>query len=183
MTEHKNINSQAESLQLLRNTRSVLTTELCWPSIYSEVIEFNSWQKVITPLVKKTRTKIAVGHYINTRVVVVVQSLSCVWLFATPWTAAHQASLSFMVSQSLLKLLSIVSVMLSNHLILCLPFLLLPSIFPSNKVFSNELALCIRWPKYWSFSSSPSNEYSGLISIRIYWFDLSAAQGILKSLP
>ena len=95
--------------------------------------------------------------------VVAVQYLSSVQLFATPWIAAHQASLSFTISQSLLKLMSIELVMPSNHLVLCHPDLLLPSIFPSIKVFFNELALCIRWPKYWSFSFSlrPSNEYSG----------------------
>ena len=100
----------------------------------------------------------------------------------TPWTAACQASLSFIISQSLLKLMSIESVMPSNHLILCCPLLLLPSIFPSIRVFSNELALLIRWLEYWSFSISPSNEYSGLISFRIDWFDLLAVQGSLKSL-
>ena len=102
----------------------------------------------------------------------------------TPWTAAHQASLSLTVSWGLLKLRSIESMMPSNYLILCRPLLLLPSIFPSIRVFSNELALCIRWPKYWSFSFSisPSNEYSGLISFRINWFDLLAVQGTLKSL-
>ena len=116
---------------------------------------------------------------------IVVQSLSHVQLFATPWTAACQPSLPFIVSQSLLKLMSIELVMLSNHLILCRPLLLLPSIFPSIRVFSNESALCIRWPKYWSFSfsSSPSNEYSGLISFRIDWFDLLEVQGTLKSPP
>ena len=109
-----------------------------------------------------------------------VQSLSCVWLFATPWTMARQSSLSITNSQSLLKLMSIESVMPSNYLILCHP-LLLPSIFPSIKVFSNESVLHIRWPKYWSFSFSisPSNEYSGLISFRIDWFDLLAVQGSL----
>ena len=114
---------------------------------------------------------------------VVVQSLSCVPLFVTPWTAAYQASLSFTISQSLLKLMSIESVMPSNHLILCCP-LLLPSIFPSIRVFSNESVLPIRWPKYWSFSFSisPSNVYSGLISFRIDLFDLFAVQAILKSL-
>ena len=115
-----------------------------------------------------------------------VQSLSRVQLFATPWTAARQASLSITNSWSLLKLMSIKSVMPSNHLILCRPLLLLPSIFPSIRVFSNESVLCIRWPdaKYWSFSfsSSPSNEYSRLISFRIDWLDLLAVQGILKSL-
>ena len=100
-----------------------------------------------------------------------------------PMTAAHQASLSFTISRSLLKLMSIESVMPSNHLILCCP-LLLSSIFPSIRVFSSELALCIRWPKYWSFSFSisPSNQYSGLISFRIDWFDLLARQRTLKSL-
>ena len=104
-------------------------------------------------------------------------------LFVTPWTAAHQASLSFTTSQSLLKLMSIELVMLSNHLILCCPLLLLSSIFPSIRVFSNESALRIRWPNYWNFSISPSNEYIGLISFRIDWFDLLAVQGMLKSPP
>jgi len=113
-----------------------------------------------------------------------VQSLSRVQLFVTPWTAAHQASLSITNSQSLLKLMSIESVMPSNHLILCRALLLLPPIFPSIRVFSNETVLRIRWPKYWSvnFSISPSNEYSGLISFRMDWFDLLEAQGTLKSL-
>ena len=100
----------------------------------------------------------------------------------TPWTAAHQAPLSFTTSWSLLKFMSSESVMLSNHLILCHPLLLLPSIFPRIRLFSNESALHVRWPKYWSFSISPSNEYSGLISFRIDWFDLLAVQGALKSL-
>ena len=113
-------------------------------------------------------------------VLAVVELLSCVRLFATPWTAARQASLSITNSWSLLKLMSIESVMPSNHLILCHP-LLLPSILPSIMVFSNESALRIRWPKYWSFSFSPSNEYSGLTSFRIDWFDLLAVQGTLKS--
>ena len=110
-----------------------------------------------------------------------VQSLSRVQLFATPWTAAHQASLSFTISRSLLKLISIELVMPSNHLVLCHP-LLLPSIFPSIRVFSNESALCIRWSKYWSFSfsTSPSNEYSRLISFRMDWLDLVTVQGTLK---
>ena len=113
----------------------------------------------------------------------VVQSLSCVQLFAIPWTAAHQASLSFTNSQSLHKLMSTELVMPSNHFILSPP-LLLPSISLSIRVFSSESALHIRWPKYWSFSFSisPSNEYSGLISFRMDWFDLLAAQGTLKSL-
>ena len=103
---------------------------------------------------------------------------------AAPWTAAHQAPLSFTLSWSLLKLMSIESVMLSNHLILFCPFFLLPPIFLSIRVFSNESAVHIRWPKYWSFSFSisPSNEYSGLFSFRIDWFDLLAIQGTLKSL-
>ena len=115
---------------------------------------------------------------------VVVQSLSRVWLFMTLWTAAYQASLSFTISQSLLKLMSIELVMPSCHLILCCPLLLLPSIFPSIRVFSNELAPCIRWPKYWSFSFSisPFSEYSGLISLGMDWFDLLAIQGTLKTL-
>ena len=102
----------------------------------------------------------------------------------TPWTAAHQACLSITSSQSLLKLMSIESVMPSNHLILCHPLLLLPSIFPSIRVFSTESALCIRWPKYWSFSFSisPSNEHPGLISFRMDWLDLLEVQGTLKSL-
>ena len=102
----------------------------------------------------------------------------------TPWTAARQASLFFTTSRSLLKLMFIESVILSNHLVLCHPLFLLPSIFPSIRVFSNESALCIRWPECWSFSFSinPSNKYSGLVSFRIDWFDLLAVQGTFKSL-
>ena len=113
-----------------------------------------------------------------------VELLSYVQLFATPWTAACQASLSITNPWSLLKLMPIESVIPSNHLILCRPLLLLPSIFPSISVFSNKLALCISWPKDWcfSFSISPSNEYSGLISLRMDWMDLLAVQGTLKSL-
>ena len=113
-----------------------------------------------------------------------VQLLSCVRFSATPWTATCQASLSITNSQSLCKLMSIESVMPSNHLILCCPLLLLPSIFSSIRVFSNGSVLCIRWPKYWSFSFSihPSSEYSGLISFRMDWFDLLGVQGTLKSL-
>ena len=115
---------------------------------------------------------------------VVVQSLGHIWLFVTPWTAAHQASLSFTISWNLLKLMSIESVMPSNHLVLYRSLLLLPSIFPRIRVFSNEQALHIRWPKYLSLSLSISlsNEYSGLVSFRIDWFDLFAVQGTLKSL-
>ena len=113
-----------------------------------------------------------------------VQLLSRVWLYATPWTAAGQASLSITNSWNLLRLTSIESVMPSNHLILCHPLLLLPSIFTIIRVFSNELALHIRWPKYWSFSFniSPSNEHPGLIPFRMDWLDLLAVQGTLKSL-
>ena len=113
-----------------------------------------------------------------------VQSLSRVWLFMNPQTAACQASLSITSSQCLLKLMSIESVMPSKHLILCPPLLLLPSLFPSISVFSNESALRIRWPNYWSFNFnvSPSKEYSGLISFRRDWLDLLAVQGTLKSL-
>ena len=126
---------------------------------------------------KKTQDKISVT-------LTSVQSLSHVRLFATPWTAAHQASLSITSPQSLLKLTSIESVVPFNHLILCHPLLLLPSIFPNIRVFSNESVLRIRWPKYWrfSFSISPSNEYSELIFFKTDWFDLLAAQGTLKSL-
>ena len=113
-----------------------------------------------------------------------VQSLSRVWLFLAPWTATRQASLSITSSQSLLKLRSIESVMPSSHLILCHPLLLLPPIPPSIRVFSNESALHMRWPKYWSFgfNISPSNEHPGLIAFRIDWLDLFAVQGTLKSL-
>ena len=120
--------------------------------------------------------------FISSSLVVAVQSLSCVWLFVTPWTAACQASLLFTISWSLLKLMPTELVMPSNYLIICHPLLLLPSIFPSIKFFSN--ALHIRWPKYWSlsFSISPSNECSELISFRIDWFDHLAVQGTLKNL-
>ena len=122
--------------------------------------------------------------YINIKVFSSVQSLSHVQFFATPQTAAHQASLSITNSWSLPKLMSIKSVMPSNHLILCHPLVLPPSIFPSIRIFSSESVLRIRWPKYWnfSFSISPSNEYSGLISFRMDLLDLLAIQGTLKSL-
>ena len=115
--------------------------------------------------------------------VFVVHLLNHARLLATAWTAACQASLFFTISQSLLKLMCVEPAMQSNHLILilCHPLFLLPSIFPSTRVISEELALCIRWPKYWSFSISPSNEYSGLISFKIDWCDLLEVQGILKS--
>ena len=111
-----------------------------------------------------------------------VQSLSHVQIFVTPWSSAGQAFLSITNSQSMLKLMSIKSVMLSNHLVLCSPVLLLPSIFPSIRVFSNESVLHFRWPKYWSFSISPFNEYSERISFRMDWLDLLAVQGTFKSL-
>ena len=113
-----------------------------------------------------------------------VQSLSRVWLFVTPWITAHQASLSITISWSSLKLMSVESVMPSSHLILCCPLFLLSPIPPSIRVFSNESTLCMRWPKYWSFSFSiiPSKEIPGLISFRMYWLDLLAVQGTLKSL-
>ena len=115
---------------------------------------------------------------------IVVQLLNHVQLFGTPWTTACQTSPSFTISWNLLKLMSIESVMLSNHFILCHPHLLLPSVFCSIRIFSNEMALRIRWLKFWcfSFSISPSSEYSGLISFRINWFDVLAVQGTLKSL-
>ena len=130
------------------------------------------------PLEKLSYQKLTFGVFSS------VQSLSRVQLFATPWTAAHQASLSITNSQSLLKLMSTASVMPPNHLIFCHPLLLPPSILPSIRVFSNESILCIRWPKYWSFSFSisPSNEYSGRISFRMNWLDNLAVQGTLKSL-
>ena len=117
-------------------------------------------------------------------VVVVVQSLSHIWLFATPWITARQAPLSSIISQSLLKFMSTESVILSNHFLLCCPVLLLPSIFPCIRIFLSESALHIRWPRYWSFSfsNSPSNEYSGFVSFRIDLFHLLAVQGTLKSL-
>ena len=129
-------------------------------------------------------TLVLTGTFSTMRTLSSVQLLSHVRLFSTPWTAAHQVSLSITNSQSLLKLMSIQSAMPSNHLTLCRPLLLPPSIFPRIRVFSNESALCIRWPKDWSFSFSisPSNEYSGLISFRIDWLDLLAVQGTLKSL-
>ena len=143
------------------------------PTIFSAVLFYNAVSQYLSQLTVKWNT-----HHKS----VVVQSLSQVWLSVTPWTAACQASPSFTISWSLLKLISIQSAMPSNHLILCCPLLLLPSFFPSIRVFSNESVLCIRQPKYWSFSISPSNEYSGLIFLRINWFDLLAVQGTLTRL-
>ena len=113
---------------------------------------------------------------------IIAQLLSCIWPFVTLWTAAYQPSLSFTISQSLFKLMPIESVVPSKHLIFCHSLLLLPSIFPNIRVFSNESTLPIQWPKYWSFSISLSNEYSGLISFRMDWFDLLGFQSTLKSL-
>ena len=128
-----------------------------------------------SPVILSFRARGAWGPQVNFSVQFSsVQSLSRIWLFATPWTAACQASRSITNSQSLPKLMSIESVMPSNHLILCRPLLLPPSIFPSIRVFSNEAVLHIRWPKHWSFNISPSNEYSGLISFRMDWLDLLA---------
>ena len=132
----------------------------------------------------QTRIKIARENINNLRYADSILLLSCVQYFVTPWTAAHQASLPNTNTWSLLKLMSIESVMPPNHLILCYPLLHLPSFFPSIRVFSNESALRIRWPKYWSFSFniSPSSEHPGLISFRMDWLDLLAVQGTLKSL-
>ena len=149
------------------------------PGSTPSLLQFDAKQKQAHRLRKQTYT------YQRGKVVVVtVQSLSHVQHFETPWAAARQASLSFTISWSLLKFKSIESVMPSNHLILCCPLLFLPSVFPRIRVFSNESVLRIRWPKYWSFSFSisPSNEYSVLISFRTDWFDLLAVQGTLKSL-
>ena len=137
-------------------------------------------ESVFLPEQKKLLLRSSFDEQTRT-LVVLVQFLSHVQLFVTPWTAARQASLSFAISWSLLRLLSIESVMPSNHLVLCHPRLL-PSVFPSIRVFSSESVLHIRWPKYWSFSISPSNEYSGFLSFRFDWLDLLAVQGTLKSL-
>ena len=135
-------------------------------------------------MIESLGSEISLGSnpsYASKELCIIVQSLSHAWLFATPWTVAHQASLSFTISQSLLKLMSIQSVMPSNHLILCCPLLLPPSIFPSIRVFSNESVLRIRWPRAWSFhfSIGPSSEYPGSISFRMDWLDFLAVQGTL----
>ena len=150
------------------------------PTVKSRPFPFSSHQATLTNTLLERQNEKDLG---NTSLAccfyyVAVQLLSCVRLFAAPWTAAHQASLSITISQ----FMSIQSVMPSNHLILCHPLLLLPSVFPSFRVFSNESTVCIRWPKYWSFSISQSNEFLGLISLRIDWLDLLDVQGTLKSL-
>ena len=150
------------------------------PTVKSRPFPFSSHEAMLKNTLLERRNEKDLG---NTSLAccyyhVVVQSISHVRLFVTPWATAHQASLSITVSQ----FMSIESRMPSNHLILCHPLLLLPSVFPSIRVFSNELSVCIRWPEYWSFSISPSNEYSGLISFRMDWLDLLAVQGTLKSL-
>ena len=152
---------------------------------YCDKVRYGHWTPIQQPLfLRETRGPLQCWHnFLSLQWDSSVQSLSHVQLFATPWAAVRQASLSITNSRSLPKLMSIESVIPSNHLMLCRPLLLLPSIFLSIRVFSNESALCIRWPKYWSFSISPSNEYSGMISLRIDWFDFLAVQGTLKSLP
>ena len=142
-------------------------------------IPWRTWQPTSVLLPGESNEQKSLADYSPVQ----FKSLSRAQLFVTPWTAACQASLSFINSWSLSKLMSIESVMPSSHLILCCPLLLLPSVFPSIRVFSKESVLCIRWPKYWSFSISPSNEYSGLISSRIDWLDLLAVHGTLKNLP
>ena len=159
---------------------SILAWRISWIE-KSGGLQSMEWQRVRHDWATNTLTEQNVSHV---NVFSSVQSLSHVRLFATPWTAAHHTSLSITNSQSFLKLLSIESVMPSNHLILCRPLLLLSSIFLSIRIFSKESVLCIRWPKYWSFSFSisPPNEYSELISFRTDWSDLLAVQGTLKSL-
>ena len=154
---------------------SILAWRIPWAEEHGGLQSVGSQSQTKSCLVRATEQQSSVNS---------VQSLSCVRLFVTSWTVACQASLFLTNSRSLLQLMSIKSVMSSNHLILCHPLLLLPSIFPSIRVFSNESVLRIRWPKYWSFSFSifPSNEYSGLISFRMDWLDLLAVQGTLKSL-
>ena len=159
-----------------RSHSEILGTQIFWGP------EFNLQQDLLLPESFLKMIILYLNNYLKN--FLGLQSLSHVWLFVTSWTAARQASLSITNSWSLLKLLSIESVMPPNHLILCRPLLFPPSLFPSIRVFSNESFLHIRWPKYWSFSFSiiPSSEYSGLIFFRIDWFDLLPVQGTLKSL-
>ena len=155
-------------MDLVMNSGSAIHRFMSLNIFLSSSIFFHKMQ-IISPILMK---------------VVVVQGLSCVWLLAPPWTAACQASLSFNIFWSCLKIMSINSVMPSNHLVLCHPLLRLPLSFPASGFFSNESDLCTSWPKHWSFSFSisPSNEYSGLISFRMNWFDFLAVQGTPKSL-
>ena len=148
------------------------------------LLHFLYWQASSLPLYHLGSPFKIYGHNTANQLFVIVQSLSHVWLLVTPGTVAPRASLSFTLFRSLPKFMSTDSVMPSNHLILCRPLLLLPSISPSIRVFSSESALCTRWLKYWSFSFSisPSNEYLGLISFRMDWFDLLAIQGTLTTL-
>ena len=155
-----------------------------WQNVLRGIKENKEWEDIFYWLETITNIKNSIiSKSIKVWMVVAVQSLSHVQLFITPGTATHHASLSFTISWSLLKFMSIESVTLCNHLILCRPLLLLLSIFSSIRVFPNELALHIRWPKYWScsFSISLSNEYSGLIFFSIDWFDLLVVQGTLTS--
>ena len=163
---------------------TIISIKIFWISQYSEYITTSTapwFQSLIFCLYFRQCIKIFI---LISRFSQSVQSLSCVWLFVTPWTAACQASMSITNSWSLPELISLESVMPSNHLILCRPLLLPPSIFPSIRVFSSESVLRIRWPKYWSFSFniSPSNKHSGLISFRMDWLNVLAVQGTLKSL-
>ena len=167
----RNIRHEGHSLSLktFLETRWITCSSLCMNALYVFLMVFSSY---------------CGRRWLGCRGFYSVQLLSHVWLFSTPWTAARQASLSITNSRSLLKVMSIKLLVPPNHLILYLPLFLLPPIFCSIRVFSNESVLYIRWPKYWSFtfSISPSNEYSGLISFTIDWFDLLAVQGTLKSL-
>ena len=159
-----------------------------WIKAVSGILLDIIWKPSVKSLFcNRSFTKLALNKYVSSYSMSQfnsLQSLSCVWLFVTPWTVTCQASLSITNSRSLLKLMSVESVMPSNDLILCCPLLLLPSIFPRTRVFPNESVLRIRWPKCWSFSLSisPSNEHSGMISFRMDWLDLLAVQGTLKSL-
>ena len=164
----------------MSNSISVIKAELKQYQLGNYVLGFALLRKS-AGLLKGATSIVAIVRLVQSSIVL-VQLLSCVWLFVTPWTKAYQAALPFTISRSLLKFMPIESVMTFNHLILCCSLLLLPSVFSSIRVFSNDSTLLIRWPKYWSFSFSPSNEYSGLISFRMDWFDLLALQGMLKSL-
>ena len=177
-----------ESKKIKSVTVSIISPPICQEVMGSDAMIFVFWMLSFKPAFAlsspSSRGSLVPLCFLPLRWFSSVQSLSCVQLIVTPWTAACQASLFITNSWSLLKLISIKSVMPSNHLILYRPLLHLPSIFPSTRVFSNESVLCIRWPEYWSFSFniSPSNEYWGLISLRIDCLDFLAVQGTLKSL-